>query len=326
MTEEPTPRPAPGELLLEVAAVGICGSELSGYLGHNSLRVPPLVMGHEFSATVVEVGPDVSGFAVGDRVTANPMIPDRSCVMCRAGFENLCLNRTLIGAHRPGAFAEYVTAPAIACYRLPDAIDDVTGSLVEPAACGLRAVELAQVRPGDTVAILGAGPIGLLSLRVAKAAGASRVIISDLAEHRLELATAWGATHAVNPAHTDVAALARELTDGLGCDSAIDAVGLPVTRQAALQAVRPGGRVIFIGLHEDATTLPGNHIVRAEIEVKGAFCYTQANFAASIRLLADGFLPDHAGWVDLRGLEDADRSFGQLIDDPSSAIKIVLQP
>jgi 2-desacetyl-2-hydroxyethyl bacteriochlorophyllide A dehydrogenase len=326
MTEEPTPRPAPGELLLQVAAVGICGSELSGYLGHNSLRVPPLVMGHEFSATVVEVGDGVTDFAVGDRVTANPMIPDRSCVMCRAGFENLCLNRTLIGAHRPGAFAEYVTAPTVACYRLPDAIDDVTGSLVEPTACALRAVELARVRPGETVAILGAGPIGLLSLRVAKAAGASQVIISDLADHRLEIAKAWGATHAVNPAQSDVAALARKLTDGLGCDAVIDAVGLPVTRKAAVQAVRPGGRVIFIGLHEDETSLPGNHIVRSEIEVKGAFCYTQANFAASIRLLADDFLPDNASWVDLRGLEDADRSFGQLIDDPSSAIKIVLRP
>jgi threonine dehydrogenase-like Zn-dependent dehydrogenase len=254
------------------------------------------------------------------------MIPDLTCVMCRAGYENLCLHRTLIGAHRPGAFAEYVAVPTIACYHLPDAIDDITGSLVEPTACGLRAVELARIEPGSTVAILGAGPIGLLSLRVAKAAGASQVIISDLAEHRLEIATAWGATHAISPAQTDVASLARDLTDGLGCDAVIDAVGLPVTRQAAVQAVRPGGRVIFIGLHEDETALPGNHIVRSEIEVKGAFCYTQANFAASIRLLADGFLPPNDSWVELRGLEDADRSFGQLIDDPSSAIKIVLQP
>jgi len=246
--------------------------------------------------------------------------------MCRAGFENLCLNRTLIGAHRPGAFAEYVTAPAVACYHLPDKIDDLTGSLVEPTACALRAVELAGVRPGGSVLILGAGPIGLLSLRVAKAAGASRIIISDLSQPRLDIARGWGATHAVSPAETDVAALVRDLTDGLGCDSAIDAVGLPVTRNAAIQAVRPGGKVVFIGLHEDATTIPGNFIVRSEIEIKGAFCYSQNNFASSIRLLADGFLPEPRSWVDLRGLEDADRSFGQLIDDPSSAIKIVLRP
>jgi threonine dehydrogenase-like Zn-dependent dehydrogenase len=326
MTETPVPGVQPGELLLQVHAVGICGSELSGYLGHNSLRKPPLVMGHEFSAHVVEVGDGVTGFAAGDRVTANPMIPDRSCVMCRAGYENLCLNRTLIGAHRPGAFAEYVTAPAVACYHLPETIDDLTGSLVEPTACALRAVELAGVRPGGSVVILGAGPIGLLSLRVAKAAGASRIIISDLAQHRLDIARDWGATHAVSPAETDVAALVRDLTDGLGSDAAIDAVGLPVTRKSAIQAVRPGGTVVFIGLHEDDTTIPGNSIVRSEIEIKGAFCYTQNNFASSIRLLADGFLPESSSWVDLRGLDAADRSFGQLIDDPSSAIKIVLQP
>jgi len=326
VSEGPVPELAAGEVLLRVAAVGICGSELSGYLGENSLRVPPLVMGHEFSATVVDRAEDVTGFAVGDRVTVNPMIPDLDCVMCRAGYENLCLNRVLIGAHRPGAFAEYVTVPEIACYHLPDAIDDITGTLVEPTACGLRAVELARVRPGSSVLILGAGPIGLLSLRVAKAAGASEIIITDLADHRLDLAREWGATHAVNPARESVEKVAKSATGGLGVDAAIDAVGLPVTRNDAIKAVRPGGRVVFIGLHQDETSIPGNYVIRSEIEITGAFCYTQNNFASSIRLLASGFLPASESWVDLRGLEDTDRSFVQLIDDPSSAIKIVLKP
>lgn len=320
------PAAAPGELLLQVNTVGICGSELSGYLGENSLRVPPLIMGHEFGATVVEVGEGVTGFAVGDRVTANPMVPDRSCVMCRSGFENLCLNRTLVGAHRPGAFAEYVAVPAIACYALPDAIDDLTASLVEPTACALRAVELAAVTPGSSVLILGAGPIGLLSLLVAKAAGASEIIISDLSRPRLDLALEWGATTALSPAQDDVVAISKERTGGLGVDAVIDAVGLPVTRNTGISAVRPGGKVVFIGLHEDATTIPGNSIIRSEIEIKGSFCYTANNFAASIRLLATGFVPDPKAWVDLRPLEQAGPSFDQLINDPSSAIKIVLTP
>jgi threonine dehydrogenase-like Zn-dependent dehydrogenase len=254
------------------------------------------------------------------------MIPDLDCVMCRAGYENLCLNRSLIGAHRPGAFAEYVAVPEIACYRLPDTIDDVTGTLVEPTACALRAVELAKVRPGGSVLILGAGPIGLLSLLVAKAAGASEIIITDLAQHRLDLALTWGATHAVNPAMESVEEVARKATDGLGMDAAIDAVGLPVTRNSAIKAVRPGGQVVFIGLHQDDTSIPGNFIIRSEIDIKGAFCYTQNNFTSSIRLLASGFLPEATSWVDLRGLDDTDRSFAQLIDDPSSAIKIILKP
>ena len=288
--EQPTV--VPGELLLRVNTVGICGSELSGYLGHNSLRVPPLIMGHEFGATIVEVGAGVEGFAVGDRVTANPMVPDRSCVMCRAGYENLCLNRTLVGAHRPGAFAEYVSVPAIAAYHLPDSIDDLTASLVEPTACALRAVELAAVTPGSSVLILGAGPIGLLSLLVAKAAGASEIIISDFAQQRLDLASNWGATAALSPAKDDVVAIAKQRTGGLGVDAVIDAVGLPVTRNTGISAVRPGGKVIFIGLHEDATTIPGNTVIRSEIEIKGSFCYTANNFAASIRLLGTGFVPD----------------------------------
>lgn len=326
MLEQPMPELVPGELLLRVKMVGICGSELSGYLGENSLRVPPLIMGHEFGAEVIDVAPDVTDFAQGDRVTANPMVPDRSCVMCRAGYENLCLNRSLVGAHRPGAFAEYVAVPAIACYHLPDSIDDLTASLVEPTACALRAVELAAVTPGSSVLILGAGPIGLLSLLVAKAAGASDIIISDLSQTRLDLAASWGATATVNPAKDDVAALVKEATGGLGADAVIDAVGLPITRNTGISAVRAGGKVIFIGLHEDATSIPANTIIRSEIEIKGSFCYTANNFAASIRLLGTGFLPDPTSWVDIRPLDQAGPSFDQLIADPSSAIKIVLTP
>ncbi|MBA2467886.1 MAG: galactitol-1-phosphate 5-dehydrogenase [Chloroflexia bacterium] len=326
VSETVVPGLAPGEVLLKVEAVGICGSELSGYLGHNSLRVPPLVMGHEFSATVVERAPDVTSIALGSRVTVNPMVPDLDCVMCRAGLENLCLGRTLIGAHRPGAFAEFVAVPALACYQLPDSVDTIAGTLVEPTACALRAVELAHISPGSSVLILGAGPIGLLSLLVAKAAGANQIIISDLAPKRLELASTWGATHTVNPSKTDIASFTRDITGGLGCDAVIDAVGLPATRKSAVYAVRPGGRVVLIGLHEDDSTLPGNHIIRSEIEIKGAFCYTQANFASSIRLIASGFLPDSSSWVDVRSLEETNDSFAQLIEDPSSAVKIVLQP
>jgi threonine dehydrogenase-like Zn-dependent dehydrogenase len=326
MKEMEVPSVPAGEVLIKVNAVGICGSELSGYLGHNSLRVPPLVMGHEFSGTIENVASDVTAFKPGDRVTVNPMIPDRSCVMCRAGYENLCLNRTLIGAHRPGAFAGFVTAPEVAVYRLPGSIDDLTGTLVEPLACAIRANELAQVGPGSTVVIEGAGPIGLLSLLVARASGASTIVISDLVEERLDFARSWGATHAVNPAKTDVVQLAKDVTGGLGVDAVIDAVGLPITRKTGVLAVRPGGRVIFIGLHEDESSIPGNLIVRSEITVQGAFCYTQANFSASIRMLASGFLKADETWVEIRPLDQTDESFRQLIETPSAAAKIVLRP
>ncbi len=321
----PIPTPEEREVLVRVHAVGICGSEISGYLGQNSLRRPPLIMGHEFSGSVV-AAPDVTGFAVGDRVTVNPMIPCGACVLCRNGRENLCLNRSLIGAHRPGAFAEYVAVPAKACYALPDTIDDIRGTLVEPTACALRAVELAGVAPASAMLIQGAGPIGLLSLVVALRAGASTVIVSDINPTRLGLACAWGATHGINPAERPLHDTVLALTDGMGVDAAIDAVGLPMTRKDAICAVRPGGRVVFIGLHEDETTVPANHIVRSEITVQGSFCYTQANFTGALRLLAHEFGPLDRSWIAMRPLGDADASFAQLIDNPSAATKIVLQP
>lgn len=326
MAEVAEPATPAGELLLKVDAVGICGSELSGYLGQNSLRKPPLIMGHEFSGTVVEVGDGVSGFATGDRVTVNPMVPDSTCDLCRNGFENLCLNRTLIGAHRPGAFADYVTAPAKAVYKLPDAIDDIGGTLVEPLACALRAIEHAHVFPGSRILVEGAGPIGLLVVRAAKAAGASTIAVTDVVEPRLAQAKAWGATDVFNPITSNIPAEMKNLTDGIGVDAAIDAVGLPITRQTAINSVRPGGRVIFTGLHEDDTSIPGNYVVRSEITIQGAFCYSQSNFVSAIRLVADGLIPPAEEWISIRPLEAADSSFAQLIDDPSAATKIVLRP
>ena len=197
MADAPEPAPAAGEVLLKVEAVGICGSELSGYLGQNSLRKPPLIMGHEFSARVAGVAGDVAGFAEGDRVTVNPMIPCNACVMCRNGYENLCMNRSLIGAHRPGSFAEYVAVPAKTLYRLPEEVDSIAGTLIEPLACGLRAIELGHVTPGSSVLISGAGPIGLLVLLAAKRAGASVIVFDMLFEQQSTWAAAEDARAAL---------------------------------------------------------------------------------------------------------------------------------
>ena len=326
MADAPKPEPAPGEVLLKVDAVGICGSELSGYLGQNSLRKPPLIMGHEFSATITDAADDVEGYAAGERVTVNPMIPCNHCVMCRNGYENLCMNRSLIGAHRPGSFAEFVAVPAKTLYRLPEQVDPIAGTLVEPLACGLRAVELGQVSPASSILIQGAGPIGLLVLLAAKKAGASVIAISDLVDERLEVAKAWGATHPLNPSRDDVAKIGREITNGLGFDAVVDAVGLPVTRQGAVLAARPGGHVVFTGLHEDETSLPCNTIVRSETNIHGAFCYTQQNFQAAVRLVSDGIVPTDTDWLTIRPLDQADASFAQLIDQPSTVTKVVLTP
>jgi L-iditol 2-dehydrogenase len=189
MQRLPVPVPADGDVLLRVSAAGICGSELSGYLGQSSIRVPPLVMGHEAAGVLVAdadlVLGDGSPARAGTRVAFNPLIVCGECDRCRAGRSSVCRNRRLIGAHRPGAYAGYVAVPAAQCFPLPAHVSDVAGSLAEPLACGVRAVSLAL--PAERLLVLGAGPIGLCCLLAARAAGVQQVMVSDIASRRQQL-------------------------------------------------------------------------------------------------------------------------------------------
>ncbi len=322
------PEPRMGEVLIAVGAVGICGSELSGYLGQNSLRVPPLVMGHEAAGQIIQstegTFADGSPARVGTRVTFNPLITCGECDRCRAGLTNLCRQRQLIGAHRPGAFAQFVAVPAKQCYPLPDTLSDTIASLTEPLACSLRAVKQAQVRPEQSLLILGAGPIGLFALIAARAEGIQRVYISDLAESRLAVARQWGATETIHAKERDVLTAIQEFTPG-GVDTVIDAVGASATRTQAVQAVIPGGNVVFIGLHDEASPLAANYLVRQEITLRGSFSYDQNDFKRAFDLLTQGLLQQGTPWLEERPLAHGSSSFAALVDGRVAATKIILR-
>jgi threonine dehydrogenase-like Zn-dependent dehydrogenase len=316
-------------VLLEVASAGICGSELSGYLGHSSLRTPPLVMGHEFSARIVCIGGGAlaSGAAptMGRRVAVNPLIHCGACSHCRAGLTNLCPHRRNIGAHRAGAFARYVVAPAVQCWPLPDAIDDHAGALVEPLACAVRAVRHAQWQGDGPLLILGAGTIGLLCLAVARAEQRGVIVVSDRIEARLQLARTWGATATVDGGGAGAEDhLRAALPDGAAC--VIDAVGADATRALALRCVRPGGRVIYLGLHDEASPLAANYLVRQEIAIQGSYSYTPADFAASLALLESGVVAPSAAWIEARPLAAGVAAFAGLLDGSITIPKIILLP
>ena len=313
---------------VKVEAVGICGSELSGYLGHNSLRVPPLVMGHEFSGVVEEVGgaggskdgAAAAGPVVGDRVVVNPLLTCGVCEACSSGHDNLCQERALIGAHLPGAFADSVVVPAAACLALPEAVDFLTGSLAEPLACAVRAVSLAASVDGPrrSLRVIGAGPIGLLCALVARRSGFDEVRVHDPNERRVALAASWGIPGSSRPGGDSV-------------DAAIDAVGLEVTRQAAIVALRRGGTAVFVGLHSPQAAFDGNDLVRDEKVVRGCFAYTRANFARALTLLEEGVMPPAKEWVTVRDLAHGRACFEELTgSDPAgtgpASVKIVLRP
>ncbi|GIV99721.1 galactitol-1-phosphate 5-dehydrogenase [Roseiflexus sp.] len=325
LRHEPVPTPGPGEVLVAVATVGICGSELSGYLGQNSLRRPPLIMGHEAAGRIAfdydTPLSDGSPARAGARVTFNPLLTCGVCDLCRAGRSNLCRNRQLISAHRPGAFAEYVSVPARLCVPLPDQVSLTLGSLTEPLACSVRAV--AHAGAPRRLVILGAGPIGLLCLVAARAAGIESILVSDVSDRRLAVARAWGATATVN-ARGHVLATVQEFAPG-GADAAIDAVGLTVTREQAVRAVIPGGRVVFIGLHEEESMVAANYIVRQEITVTGSFTYSDADFARALDLLATGWVTLDDDWLEERPLAAGPAAFEELLAGTTRAAKIVLQ-
>lgn len=326
------PEAPAGEVVLEVATVGVCGSDLSGYLGQNSLRVPPLVMGHEFTGVIVATGDDqprlVNGDAaqVGQRVVVNPLIWCGTCDLCKAGRENLCRKRQIIGIHRPGALAEFVAVPANQCHLVPENLTDLTSALTEPLACGMRAVAQSQIKAGESLLILGAGSIGLLCLLAARDTGVEQIYISDTSPERLAVATQLGATATIKIGDHDVLEEVRRLTDGLGVVAVIDAVGLDSTREQAIKSVRPGGRAVFIGLHHETSEIAANYVVRQEVEVVGAFSYLPSEFERALRLLATEVIPAGSAWIVEKTIHEGGEVFADLVAGRGGYVKVAIKP
>jgi 2-desacetyl-2-hydroxyethyl bacteriochlorophyllide A dehydrogenase len=323
----PVPKPQQGEVLVKVHSVGICGSELSGFLGESSIRVPPLIMGHEFSGVVTQSGDGAIRFKEGDGVVVNPLITCGECYYCRQGLQNLCRQRQIVGVHTPGAYAEFATVPEANC--LPVSNQDhslLVNSLAEPMACGVRAAKVGGLQPGNTVMILGAGTIGLLSIVAVRQAGGKVALVSETNPGRMATAKAWGAQQVCNPLEDDPVERCQQLTGGLGVDLVIDAVGSTATRQTAIQTVRAGGKVVWVGLHTAESPVPANYIIRSEIQIAGSFAYTPVDFQQAHDILATGEVQLDGTWLQERALDACEVSFVELIDEQPEAAKIVLHP
>ena len=237
----------PDDVRIGIACSGICGTDLHIYSGmaFGPHATEPRPFGHEFAGRVIEIGSNVSTLDVGDRVTAIPNSPCGKCALCRSGRAPVCQNRVTF---RSGSWAASIVAPAQNVYRLPDAVSDRLGSLTEPLSCAVRAVDRSGLRSGDRVVVIGAGPIGLFALTVAKASGASSVIVSEPKEYRQALAKRLGADHVINPTEVDLAAAVRDLTDGIGADVVFEAVGLPKTIEQGIAVAAPGATLVVIGV------------------------------------------------------------------------------
>jgi L-iditol 2-dehydrogenase len=327
MRDVPTPAPQAGEVLLKVAAVGICGSELHGFVVRAKRRTPPLVMGHEFSGVVAALGDGVSGFQVGQAVGVNSGFFCGRCEECVSGHPQRCPQGEIFGTTgRPGAFAEYVVVPAASLLTLPPGISMVQAALAEPLANGIHALSLARRRFPEHLLILGAGTIGLFTLQIARESGALRLIVADLSDARLAVAAKLGAHEVLNSGREDVLARVRAMTGGRGAEVVVDAVGARETRRLAVSAARPGGEVVWLGLHDDPTEVSGFEVVLGERTIAGSFAVVPHELRAALRLFAAGRIQLEP-WVRTFPLEQGADVFRRLVTaPPDDYIKAVLVP
>ncbi|MFD6857382.1 NAD(P)-dependent alcohol dehydrogenase [Rhodococcus sp. NPDC060090] len=281
--ERPVPQPGPGDVLVRVASVGVCGSDAhyyrEGRIGEFVVEAP-LVLGHEASGTVVAVGDGVSAERLGQRVSIEPQRPDPGSIETRRGDYNLCPHMQFYATPPvDGALCDYVTIGAHFAHPVPDGVSDDAAALCEPLSVGIAAVRKARVTAGSSVLVTGAGPVGIVTIQVARAFGAVDIVVTDLDERRREIARSFGATATLDPRSDDMSAVQ--------VDSYIDASGASAAVDAGIRAVRPGGTVVLVGSGSESMRLPVQVIQNRELFLTGVFRYANT-WPTALSLLTSG--------------------------------------
>ena len=287
LSELPVPSPKPGELLIRVGAVGVCGSDVHGFAGKTGRREPGMVMGHEISGTVAAIGEGVFSHQVGQRVVLQPILYCGNCEPCRK-MTSVCLNKKMIGVNMGvvGGLAEYIAVRASNAFPISADIPFASAALVEPFAVGAGAVARSTVQPGETAAIVGAGMIGLAVLAMLKKRGVSRVYIVDQFKKKLDMAAKLGAIP-VNFLEIDPLQTIRAMTGGPGVDSSFEAVGVTQTVKLANSLAKTAGEIIWIGNSQRIIEVDMQEIVVQAKTIRGIYCYTDDDFRSAIQFVED---------------------------------------
>jgi 2-desacetyl-2-hydroxyethyl bacteriochlorophyllide A dehydrogenase len=312
--EEADPTPDSQDALISIQSVGICGSDMHAYLGHDERRVPPLILGHEAVGTVIE------GKVPGQRVVLNPLITCGECYECLSGRQNLCSKRDLIGMYRAGAFAEKIAIPERNLIPVPEGVSSVKAALTEPGATGLHAIVLAEKSTSRPISessalVIGAGSVGLLTALILADKGVSNVIIAETNPLRRETVAK----------HTDFQLLdpINEVCPELAFDFVFDAVGGEKTRDMAVASVKSGGVIVHIGLMDNAGSMDIRAITLREITFIGTYTYTPVDLSMTLKKIADGSLGS-LDWIEQRPLSEGAAAFSELLAGQCAAPKVVL--
>lgn len=328
--EQPVPEIGPDEVLLKVAACGICGSDVHGMDGSSGRRLPPIIMGHEAAGEIVRRGANVTAWSEGDRVTFDSIISCGRCWFCRHGQTNLCAERRVPGVscnefRSQGAFAEFVALPQRILYRLPDALSFRRAAMVEPLAIAMHAVSQVGVTLGDATLVVGAGVIGLMAVQVLRAAGCGLIIAADLDQRRLDMACKLGADLGLRSDQVDVRAEVMRRTENRGADVAVEAVGIGPTVQLAANCLRRGGRLSLVGILAPRVELPMQDIVTRELKLAGSYC-SSGEYPACLDLMARGTIQVDPLISAVAPLSEGAHWFQRLHAGNEGLMKVILEP
>ena len=324
----PVPEPKPGELLIRIRHVGVCGSDLHMFSGSDVRVQKPVILGHEAAGEVAGIGEGVEGFSIGDRVALEPGSTCGECEYCRSGLYNLCKSVQFLSvpSQRDGVLREYATHPANLCFKLPDNMTTLQGALIEPMAVGLHAANLGDAKIGMDAIVFGAGCIGLVTLLALKARGVSRVAVADVVDIRLDKAKQLGADLVVNTTNADITKTILDWTKGRGVDIAMDASGNPAAIASTLGVVRKAGTIVLVG--NPSGPMPESFrlidFVNHEITMKGVFryrnIYPMAIQAVSAGTLAVENIPDR-----IYPFAESHQAFNDSIDHKAEIVKAVIE-
>ncbi|MCY7838594.1 alcohol dehydrogenase catalytic domain-containing protein [Bacillus haynesii] len=321
MTEREMPVPRPDEALIKVSYAGICGTDMMIYHGLHPRAEAPLILGHEFSGIVA--ASDGDRVNKGDRVVVEPLLNCGFCAPCREGQAHVCKSLRYIGIDQNGGFAEYTTVPLHRLRVLPESVTEKMGAMIEPLAVAIHTVRRSKLKVGDTAAILGAGPIGLLIGLIAERAGAGKIVISDVSPVRLQAASKMG-FEAVDARKTDISQVVKEYTDGCGADVVYEVAGNQTTADQMIECVKHQGEIAVVSVYKKPPVIQLAAMHFREISLMTTRCYSPGDFTKAIELLEQNKLNLDPLVSHTLPLEDIQTGFN-LMENPDQALKILFK-
>ena len=326
----PEPELGPHDVLIQVRACGICGSDVHGYDGSTGRRIPPLIMGHEAAGTVARIGPRVTKVKLGDRVTFDSTVSCGHCRYCLSGDVNLCDHRQVLGVscgdyRRHGAFAEFVSVPEHIIYHLPEGFPYEKAALIEAVSIAVHAAKITEIVPGSSAVVIGAGMIGLLAIQAFRVFGCTKIIAVDLEQSKLDLARSLGADDTFLGTDPELLDKLKSITDGQGPDIAVEVVGAQKPIMTAIEGVRRGGTVTLIGNLAPRVEIPLQIVVTRQLRLLGS-CASAGEYQECIELMQSGAIKVDPLISALAPLREGAAWFNRLYDREPGLMKVILQP